>query len=99
MQHYAAFDLLIVPGLWNSGPDHWQSHWCAACPTASRVLQDDWDTPQVTDWLKRLQATIDAGSRPAILVTHSLGTALGAHWAARARAGRVKAALLVAPPD
>lgn len=20
-------DVLLVPGLWNSGPEHWQSHW------------------------------------------------------------------------
>lgn len=34
--------ILIVPGLFDSGPDHWQSHWQRALPTAERVEQSDW---------------------------------------------------------
>ena len=29
--------ILIVPGLYNSGPDHWQSHWERDLPGAVRV--------------------------------------------------------------
>ena len=91
----AEFDLLVLPGLGNSGVDHWQSYWCLAFRNATRVLQDDWDNPTLASWLNRLNAALAGGTRPAILVCHSLA----AHWAARNPPGRVKAAFLVAPSD
>lgn len=93
------FDFLVLPGLGNSGVDHWQSYWCLAFRNAMRVLQDDWDNPHPDAWLKNLDAAIEGGVRPAILVCHSLSCALAAHWAARGAAGRVRAAFLVAPSD
>jgi uncharacterized protein len=39
----ANFDFLVLPGLGNSGVDHWQSYWCMAFRNATRVLQDEWD--------------------------------------------------------
>ncbi len=99
----ADYDFLILPGLGNSGIDHWQSHWAMAFRNASRVLQDDWDNPKLDSWLARLDAAIDGGTRPAILICHSLSCSLAAHWAARGKpsgnASRVKAAMLVAPSD
>lgn len=94
-----AFDLLLLPGLGNSGVDHWQSHWSMAFPNASRVLQDDWDQPQRNVWLQRLDRHVADGKRPVVLIGHSLGTALAVHWLASRAPGRVKAALLVAPSD
>lgn len=95
----ADYDFLILPGLGNSGVDHWQSYWCNVFRNASRVLQDDWDAPKLNDWLKRLDAALVGGARPAVLICHSLSCSLAAHWAARGSPGRVKAALLVAPSD
>ncbi|EKS27631.1 RBBP9/YdeN family alpha/beta hydrolase [Afipia felis] len=94
-----AFDFLILPGLTNSGVDHWQSHWSMAFPNASRVLQDDWDTPQLADWLARLDQAVAQGKRPVVLIAHSLGVALAVHWLTMHEPGRVKGALLVAPSD
>lgn len=94
-----AFDFLLLPGLGNSGVDHWQSHWSMAFPNASRVLQDDWDTPRLPDWLARLDNAVAQGMRPAVLIAHSLGVALAVQWLATRAPGRVKAALLVAPSD
>ena len=37
---------LIVPGLNNSGPKHWQSFWAKSLPNAVRVEQRSWDKPQ-----------------------------------------------------
>jgi predicted alpha/beta hydrolase family esterase len=37
--------VLILPGLGNSGPDHWQSHWERGDAACRRVEQDDWDAP------------------------------------------------------
>ncbi|HVZ50858.1 MAG TPA: alpha/beta hydrolase [Pseudolabrys sp.] len=93
------FDFLVLPGFGNSGVEHWQSYWCNAFRNSSRILQDDWDNPKLADWLARLDAAIAAGTRPAVLICHSLSCSLAAHWAARGQPGRVKAALLVAPSD
>lgn len=91
---------LIVPGWQDSGPNHWQSLWLAANPSWSRVQQDDWLRPVRDEWVARLEQTIRADPRPAVLVAHSLGCHLVAEWAAQSdEAQRVRAALLVAPPD
>ncbi len=95
----ADFDFLILPGLSNSGIDHWQSYWCLAFRNATRVLQDDWDTPQLPKWLARLDAAIADGTRPAVLICHSLSCSLAAHWAKRNQPGRVVATFLVSPTD
>jgi uncharacterized protein len=89
--------VLLLPGLGGSGPDHWQTHWEKAFGF-ERVVQQDWDTPRVEDWVARLQQRIEADSCPKILVAHSLSCALVAHWA-HAHHGPVIAALLVAPSD
>jgi predicted alpha/beta hydrolase family esterase len=93
------FDFLVLPGLGNSGVDHWQSYWCLSFRNATRVLQDDWDNPKLPDWLGNLDAAIARGTRPAVLICHSLSCSLAAHWAARNNKGRVAAAFLVAPSD
>lgn len=93
------YDFLVLPGLGNSGVEHWQSYWCLAFRNAMRVLQDDWDNPKLASWLKRLDAALNGGTRPTILICHSLSCTLAAHWAVRAEPGRVKAVLLVAPSD
>lgn len=93
------YDFLILPGLGNSGVDHWQSYWCLAFRNATRVIQDDWDNPRRADWMARLDAAIAGGARPAVLVCHSLSCSLAAHWAARGDKGRVVAAFLVSPSD
>jgi serine hydrolase len=93
------YDFLVLPGLGNSGVDHWQSYWCMAFRNATRVIQDEWDNPRPEAWLKNLDAAIAGGTRPAVLICHSLSVSLAAHWAARGQPGRVKAAFLVAPSD
>jgi uncharacterized protein len=95
----ADYDFLVLPGLGNSGVDHWQSYWCLAFRNTTRVLQDDWEAPVMSDWLTRLDAAIAGGTRPAVLICHSLSCALAAHWATRNAPGRVVAAMLVAPSD
>ncbi len=93
------YDFLILPGRSNAGVDHWQSYWSMAFPSASRVLQDDWDAPKLVDWLPRLDQAVSQGSRPAVLIGHSLGVSLAVHWLTSRPPGRVKAAFLVAPSD
>ncbi len=90
-------DILIIPGLGGSGPDHWQSRWQARLSTARRVEQDDWESPSRAKWVKRILRESRASTRPSILVAHSLGVIAVAH-AAPALAD-VVAAFLVAPSD
>jgi predicted alpha/beta hydrolase family esterase len=90
--------ILIVPGLFNSEPGHWQSHWQRALPTAERVEQSDWQRPTLGDWTASLMEAVRR--RPgAILVGHSLGCALIAHLATIRGARGIAGALLVAPAD
>lgn len=89
--------ILLLPGLGNSGPDHWQTHW-EWHYGYQRVEQRDWDTPHVEDWVECLHARVTANDSPKILVAHSLGCALVAQWSAAHR-GPVVGALLVAPSD
>ena len=92
---------LIIPGIGDSGPQHWQSLWQAADPRLRRVVQRDWDRPHCDEWVATLQAAVQAAGAGVVLVAHSLGCLLVAHWAARhaGTAGAVRAALLVAVPD
>lgn len=97
-----ATPVLILPGLGNSGPDHWQSHWELLDPTCERVLQDEWDAPLCANWVTRLDEAVAGASAEVVLAAHSSSCALVAHWAASARhekLARIRGALLVAPSD
>ena len=94
--------VLVLPGLGNSGPDHWQSQWERRDPQCRRVLQDEWDNPDCADWVERLNAELAQQDAPVVLAAHSAACPLIAHWAAGAAAralDAVQAALLVAPSD
>ena len=96
---HEAYRVLLLPGWQNSGPGHWQTLWEDA-GWAERVQQDDWTWPRRGDWMARLDDVLLADSRPVVLAAHSLGCQLVAAWAAHSRhTRRVRAALLVAPPD
>ena len=91
--------VLLLPGWQNSGPSHWQSRW-EQLRGYHRVEQDDWLWPKRGDWMARLDEVLQQSETPAMLVAHSLGCQLVAAWAAHSQhTARVKAALLVAPPD
>jgi predicted alpha/beta hydrolase family esterase len=91
--------VLVLPGWQNSGPEHWQSRWERA-HGYTRVEQHDWMRPLRGDWIARLEDVLLDCPRHAVLVAHSLGCIHAAAWASHSRnTGRVKAALLAAPPD
>lgn len=94
--------VLILPGIGNSGPQHWQSEWERLDTSMHRVLQDEWDAPRCVDWIARIEAVIGQQTLPVVLVAHSSSCALVAHWAAQtslANQLRIKGALLVGPSD
>lgn len=90
--------ILTLPGLGGSGPEHWQSLWEATNPVFRRVVQRDWENPDLTDWLETLQSHIAACEVAPVLVAHSLACSLVAHWVKKYGCG-VKAAMLVSPSD
>jgi predicted alpha/beta hydrolase family esterase len=102
-------DVLIVPGLNNSGPGHWQTSWEQRVPRARRVDLGLWDDPHRNTWVSKLALAIERADRPVVLVAHSLGCHVIAWWAEYEAAFNahvrnaapcpVVGALLVAPPD
>ena len=96
-------ELLIVPGLGGSGPDHWQSRWEAKIPAVRRVVQADWDNPRLADWRDRIVEEVARAARPVVLVAHSLGVLAAVHaapfFAKGQSSGKVKGGFLVAPPS
>jgi uncharacterized protein len=90
--------VLILPGLGNSGPRHWQSLWEQSTPDFERVLQRDWDNPVCEEWCAALDSAAQRCGPEVVVVAHSLGCLTLAHWAASAQAA-IKATLLVAVPD
>jgi predicted alpha/beta hydrolase family esterase len=90
--------ILLLPGLQDSGPLHWQTLWMKDRPWMRRVEQRDWETPRLADWVENLEAAVRGAEGPVLLVAHSAACALVAHWAA-ASPRAIRGALLVAPPD
>jgi hypothetical protein len=92
-------DIIMVPGWGNSGSDHWQTRWEAKLSTARRVRQRDWMHPNRDEWVKALVAEVEASTRPAVLVAHSVAVPTVAHAAPLFTPGKVIGAFLVAPTD
>lgn len=102
--------LLIVPGLHDSGPAHWQSWLQAQVRDSVRVVQDDWATPDLERWATRIETTLQsAGAGPWLVAAHSFGVLALARLVARRMAALadgdepaplgLQGALLVAPAD
>jgi len=89
--------VLILPGLGNSGPGHWQTHWQTE-HGYQRVEQSNWDRPKLSDWLETLQSAVHEANSGVVLVAHSLACSLVAHFAQR-NPQRVLGAFLVSPAD
>lgn len=90
--------LLIVPGLHDSGPAHWQTWLHTLHPTARRVQQDDWSVPDLARWADRIGETLGDDPGPVVAVAHSFGCLALAQLLGWGES-RIGAALLVAPAD
>ena len=90
--------IILVPGLGNSGEQHWQTYWEKKYHFR-RVNQQDWETPDLRDWMETLDQTVmEYNLADIILVGHSLACATITSWAEKYHR-IIKAALLVAPAD
>jgi uncharacterized protein len=89
----------IIPGLGNSGAEHWQTYFETKGDNFTRIDQQEWDAPNCEDWIATIDdalANIDLAT--VVLIGHSLGCTTIAHWAKR-YSKNIKGALLVAPSD
>jgi len=90
--------IFTVPGLYNSGPQHWQTHWEKEYGF-TRIEQKEWETPVCDDWLQTIDAVITQYPLDqVILVGHSLACCTIVRWAERYQR-TIKGVLLVAPSD
>lgn len=67
-------------------------------PQLVKLVHASWTYPDQHEWVRELEAGIEAAGGEVVLVAHSLACLMVAHWADRAR-GRVRGALLVSVPD
>lgn len=94
--------LLILPGLGNSGAEHWQTHWQRMHARSVRLEQEDWDTPICNEWVRTLDAFVRTNPGQYVIAAHSSACALVAHWTSGTNAeclSMIRGALLVAPSD
>jgi len=92
-------DIIIVPGLGNSGPGHWQRRWHERFTNASIVEQHNWAKPDRDAWTAAIARAVMMATRPVVLVGHSLGVPAIVHAAQTFADTKVRGAFLVSPPD
>lgn len=90
---------LLVPGLGNSGPEHWQTYFENSGDNFYRIEQQEWDEPTCSDWIETIDKKIlEFEPSTVVLIGHSLGCSTIAHWASKYNR-TIKGAMLVAPSD
>lgn len=89
--------VLLVPGLNNSGPGHWQSEWENRFAVSHRIQLADWSTPNLNAWVHAIENAI-ADFAPTHIVAHSFGTLASAVVTAK-NPGNLRGLFLVAPAD
>lgn len=91
--------ILIVPGLRDAVPQHWQTLLAQQRPDAISLAPLGRDNLSLAARLSDLERAVATSARPVLIVAHSGGCVLVAHWAGLTRhAHRVGAALLATPP-
>ena len=89
----------MIPGLGNSGPDHWQTYFERSGTNFKRIEQKEWDAPVCSDWIETIESSLAGYDlSTVVLIGHSLGCATIAHWTNHYKK-IIKGALLVAPSD
>ncbi|MBF4627892.1 RBBP9/YdeN family alpha/beta hydrolase [Curtobacterium flaccumfaciens] len=89
---------VIVPGIWNSDPDHWQSVWEREQQDerdehgqrdqhdqqrpAVRIAPTSWSDPDPDDWRAAISTAVASCPEPPVLIAHSLGVLAVADWLA-----------------
>ncbi len=98
MSEINATTILIVPGLRDHVPEHWQTLLAAELPKVRTVPPLEQDKLSLPARVEAIQRELEQIDGPVILVAHSAGVLMVAHWAAR-YSRPIKGALLATPPD
>lgn len=92
--------VLIVPGLRDHVAEHWQTLLAARLPRVASVPpmgREDLDCSARVAAIERAMGEVEG---PVVIVAHSGGCVMLAHWARATRhADKVRGALLATPPD
>jgi predicted alpha/beta hydrolase family esterase len=89
---------LIVPGLYGSGVDHWQTWFERRIPNCVRVVQSDWDEPSLPQWSAKLRRELNRVPGRIWIVAHSFGCLAAVQTTFDYRE-RISGVMLVAPAD
>ena len=90
--------VVIVPGLRTHAPDHWQTRLAAELPRVRIVPPPGRDALSLAARVTALDRVLSAVDTPVVLVAHSAGVIITAHWA-RQPSRTIHSALLATPPD
>ena len=90
--------VVIVPGLREHVAEHWQTLLEAKLSNVRSVPPLETDKLDCAARVRAIQQQLEQIEGPVILVAHSAGVLMVAHWAAR-HSRPIKGALLAAPPD
>ncbi|MNB92072.1 Alpha/beta hydrolase family protein [compost metagenome] len=93
-----AATILIVPGLREHVAEHWQTLLAARLSNVRSVAPLETDKLDCMARVRAIQHELEQIDGPVILVAHSAGVLMVAHWAAH-YSRPIKGALLAAPPD
>ncbi len=91
-------NVVFVPGLREHVPEHWQTLLQARIPRSACVPRLGKGVLSCRSWVEAIENTISLCEGPVILVGHSAGVIMIAHWA-RTYRRPVRGAILATPPD
>jgi predicted alpha/beta hydrolase family esterase len=90
--------ILFVPGLRDHVAEHWQTLLAAEMPGSHTVPPLEHDKLSCAARVEALDQAVNAIEGPVVLVAHSAGCLMVAHWA-QSRRRPIKGALLATPAD
>lgn len=92
--------VLIVPGLRDHVSEHWQTLLAARLPQVRSVPPMGREDLDCAARVQAIEREMAATQGPVVIVAHSGGCVMVAHWARVTKhAGAVRGALLTTPPD
>ncbi len=95
---FGALTVLLVPGIQDSGPEHWQSCWRQRHPHWLRITQRNWQDPDLDGWVAAIRRELGEQRSHLLLIGHSFG-ALSSWYFASQFPGVVAGVVLVAPAE
>ncbi|WP_305092837.1 alpha/beta hydrolase [Prescottella sp. R16] len=98
MSSSASPTVVIVPGLRDHAPDHWQTLLAAGLDKVRTVPPLEHDKISLDARVAALDTVLADIDGPVVLVAHSAGVMITVHWAAR-HDRPVAGAILATPPD